>query len=209
MFGAVVSSSSPAVAARCIFARAGVGAACSQNITDPRLGPRMLDLLAKGRDARNALDDVVAEAAHIEYRQLCLVDAAGLGATYSGAETLGRHSTRIGIDCVSAGNLLASEDVPAAMIAAFQARPEIHLGDRLIAALQAAVEAGGEAGPVHSAGLVLVDSVPWNIADLRVDWAEDDPVSELAALWQIYRPQLDDYVQRALDPSKAPGYPAR
>jgi uncharacterized Ntn-hydrolase superfamily protein len=75
--------------------------------------------------------------------------------------------------------------------------------------LQAAVEAGGEAGPVHSAGLVLVDSVPWNIADLRVDWAEDDPVSELAALWQIYRPQLDDYVQRALDPSKAPGYPAR
>jgi uncharacterized Ntn-hydrolase superfamily protein len=105
--------------------------------------------------------------------------------------------------------LLASDDVPAAMVAAFEARPGSHLGDRLIGALQAAVAAGGEAGPVHSAGLVLVRDVPWNVADLRVDWAEDDPVSELAALWEMYRPQLDDYVQRALDPSKAPSYPAR
>lgn len=208
MFGAVVSSSSPAVAARCIFARAGVGAACSQNVTDPRLGPRMLDLLAEGIDARSALDQVVAEAPHIEYRQLCVVDAAGRGAAYSGESALGRHSTGIGTDCVSAGNLLASEDVPGAMVAAFEARPDSHLGDRLIGALQAAVAAGGEAGPVHSSGLVLVQHVPWNVADLRVDWANDDPVSELAVLWEIYRPQLDDYVQRALDPSKAPSYPA-
>jgi uncharacterized Ntn-hydrolase superfamily protein len=209
MFGAVVSSSSPAVAARCIFARAGVGAACSQNITDPRLGPQMLDLLAKGRDAKSALDEVVAKAPHIEFRQLCLVDAGGRGAAYSGAKALGRHSTRVGTDCVAAGNLLASDDVPGAMVAAFEARPDSPLGDRLIAALQAAVAAGGETGPVHSCGLVLVDRVPWNVADLRVDWAEDDPVSELAALWEIYRPQLDDYVQRALDPSKAPSYPLK
>ena len=209
MFGAVVSSSSPAVAARCIFARPGVGAACSQNVTDPRLGPRMLDLLAKGLAARGALDEVVAEAAHIEFRQLCLVGAAGQGAAYSGAKALGRHSSRTGTDCVAAGNLLASEDVPGAMVLAFDARPDSHLGDRLIGALLAAVAAGGEAGPVHSAGLVLVHDVPWNVADLRVDWAEDDPVSELAALWEIYRPQLDDYVQRALDPSKAPSYPVK
>ncbi|GAC1476212.1 MAG: DUF1028 domain-containing protein [Candidatus Dormibacteraceae bacterium] len=209
MFGAVVSSSSPAVAARCIFARPGVGAACSQNVTDPRLGPRMLDLLAKGLPARGALDEVVAEAAHIEFRQLCLVGTAGHGAAYSGAKALGRHSSRIGTDCVAAGNLLAAEDVPGAMVKAFDARPGSHLGDRLIGALQAAVAAGGEAGPVHSAGLVLVHDVPWNVADLRVDWAEYDPVSELAALWEIYRPQLDDYVQRALDPSKAPSYPVK
>jgi len=209
MFGAVVSSSSPAVAARCIFARAGTGAACSQNVTDPRLGPQLLDLLATGRDARSALDEVVAKAPHIEYRQLCLVDASGKGAAYSGAKALGLHGIRIGTDCVSAGNLLANEHVPAAMVAAFEARPESHLGDRLIDALQAAVGAGGEAGPVHSAGLVLVRDVPWNVADLRVDWAEDDPGSELAALWEIYRPQLDDYVQRAIDPSRAPTYPAR
>jgi uncharacterized Ntn-hydrolase superfamily protein len=209
MFGAVVSSSSPAVAARCIFARAGVGAACSQNITDPRLGPQMLDLLAEGTDARSALDAVVARAPHIEYRQLVLIDAAGRGATYSGANTLGMHSTRVGTDCVAAGNLLASEDVPGAMVVAFEAAAAGHLGDRLISALQAGIAAGGEAGPVHSSGLVLVHEVPWNVADLRVDWAEDDPISELVALWEIYRPQLDDYVQRALDPSQAPIYPSR
>jgi uncharacterized Ntn-hydrolase superfamily protein len=168
----------------------------------------MLDLLAKGRDARGALDEVVAKARHIEYRQLCLVDDAGWGAAYSGANTLGRHSSRVGIDCVAAGNLLASEDVPRAMVAAFEGGAARHLGDRLIGALKAGLAAGGEAGPVHSCGLVLVDRVPWNVADLRVDWAEDHPVAELAALWEIYRPQLDDYVQRALDPSKAPGYPA-
>ena len=51
-FGVAVSSSSPAVAARCAFVRAGVGAACSQNITDPRLGDRLLDLLALGCSRR-------------------------------------------------------------------------------------------------------------------------------------------------------------
>jgi uncharacterized Ntn-hydrolase superfamily protein len=209
MLGAVVSSSSPAVAARCIFARAGVGAACSQNITDPRLGPQMLDLLQKGRDAHSALDEVVAKTSDVEYRQLCLVDAAGRGAAYSGAKALGRHRSGIGADCVSAGNLLASDDVPSAMVSAFEARPGDHLGDRLLGALQAGMAAGGETGPVHSCGLVLVDKVSWNVADLRVDWAEDDPIAELATLWEIYRPQLDDYIQRALDPSKSPGYPVR
>lgn len=169
----------------------------------------MLDLLAGGHDAHRALDEVVGKAAHIEYRQLCLVDAQGRAAAYSGAKTLGRHSTRIGTDCAAAGNLLASEDVPAAMVAAFEAGPDSDLGDRLIGALKAAVAAGGEAGPVHSSGLVLVDKVPWNVADLRVDWSEDDPVTELAALWELYRQQLDDYVQRALDPSTAPSYPVR
>lgn len=169
----------------------------------------MLDLLAGGHDAYSALDEVVAKAPHIEYRQLCLVDKEGRAAAYSGAKTLARHSTRIGTDCVAAGNLLASEDVPAAMVAAFEAGPDSHLGERLIRTLQAGLAAGGETGPVHSCGLVLVDEVAWNVADLRVDWAEDDPVTELAALWELYRQQLDDYVQRALDPSTAPSYPVR
>ena len=45
MFGVAVSSSSPAVAARCAYARAGVGGVASQNITDPTLGPRALDMM--------------------------------------------------------------------------------------------------------------------------------------------------------------------
>ena len=65
---------------------------------------------------------------------------------------------------------------------------------------------GGEAGPVHSAGLMLVRDVPWPVADLRLDWAETCPIDALADIWKIYAPQLDAYVQRALDPRDAPRY---
>jgi uncharacterized Ntn-hydrolase superfamily protein len=74
-----------------------------------------------------------------------------------------------------------------------------------MAGLRAAIDAGGEAGPVHSAGLLVTGDVEWPIADLRVDW-HDDPVSELQTVWAVYRPQLQDYVTRALDPTAAPGY---
>ena len=80
------------------------------------------------------------------------------------------------------------------------------LGDRLIAAMRAAVAAGGEEGPVHSAGMKLVDKVSWPVADLRIDWTGDCPIEALARLWEIYQPQLDAYVTRALDPTAAPSY---
>ncbi len=81
-----------------------------------------------------------------------------------------------------------------------------HIGDRLIAAMRAALAAGGEAGPVHSAGMKIVDKVSWPVADLRCDWAEDSPIENIAAVWDVYKPQLDAYVQRALDPRAAPSY---
>jgi uncharacterized Ntn-hydrolase superfamily protein len=206
MFGAAVSSSSPAVAARCPSARAGVGAACSQNVTDPRLGRQLLDFLAAGKDADAALSAVVAKAPNVSYRQLTVIDAEGRVAAYSGAGTLGTFATHLGRDCVAAGNLLASTDVPSAMAAAFEQDVDAHLGDRLVAALRGALAAGGEEGPVRSCGMVLVRDVEWYVADLRVDWSEADPIAELAAVWEVYKPQLDDYVTRALDPTGAPSY---
>ena len=75
--------------------------------------------------------------------------------------------------------------------------------------MQAALDAGGEAGPIHSAGMKLVREVAWPVADLRVDWTEGDPIAELGALWKLYAPQLDAYVTRALDPRQAPSYGVR
>jgi len=205
MFGLAVSSSSPAVAARCAFARAGVGAVASQNITDPALGPWILDLMAGGASAEAAVDQVVASAPHMAFRQLTAIDRAGRTAAFEGAKVLGVHGVAEGRDAIAAGNLLADPGVPVAMVAALE-KARGPLGDRLVAALQAGLAAGGEAGPVHSAGMVLVREVAWPVADLRVDWRETDPIAALAELWQIYKPQLDDYVTRALDPSKAPGF---
>lgn len=72
-------------------------------------------------------------------------------------------------------------------------------------ALQAGLAAGGEAGPVHSAGLKIVDRLDWPLVDLRVDW-HDSPIEALAQAWAVYRPQMAAYVTRALDPTAAPSY---
>jgi uncharacterized Ntn-hydrolase superfamily protein len=205
MLGVVVSSSSPAVAARCAHVRAGVGAAASQNVTNPQLGPRLLDLLEAGARAGEAIETVVASEPYAAHRQLAVVDAAGRTAAFSGERTLGTYATREGPGCVAAGNLLRGVAVVEAMVRAFEASAGEHLGTRLVGALAAGLNAGGEEGPVRSAGLLVAREVAWPVADLRVDW-HDDPIGELARLWELWAPQLDDYVTRALDPSSAPAF---
>jgi uncharacterized Ntn-hydrolase superfamily protein len=202
-FGMVISSSSPAVAARCAHLRAGVGAVASQNITDPALGPLLLDALAQ-RAAAAALAEVVTGRAHIDYRQLLVIDALGRTAIHSGRQVLGAWGEAEGNDCAAGGNLLANPGVPAAMVAGFE-RADGAFGDRLMAALQAGLAAGGEAGPVHSAGLKIVHRLSWPEVDLRVDWS-DDPIGDLQKAWAVYAPQAGAYVQRAQDPSGAPSY---
>lgn len=204
-FGIAVSSSSPCVAARCAHARAGIGVVATQNITDPTLGPRGLDLLGR-LSAPDALILLKREAAYLDYRQIALVDRQGRTASFSGAKTLGVHRAVEGDGVVAAGNLLSSAAVPEAMVAAFAAKAEEDLGDRIVAAMQAALEAGGEEGPVHSAGMLIVDEVSWPVADLRVDWHETDPLGALADLWARWKPQASDYVMRALNPASAPAY---
>ncbi|MGL6212048.1 MAG: DUF1028 domain-containing protein [Paracoccaceae bacterium] len=204
-FGMVIASSSPAVAARCAHARAGVGVAASQNITDPDLGPALLDAMAGGT-ARDAMGEVVARARFAEYRQLMCVDALGRTAWHSGENTLGVWGVAEGRGTIAGGNLLAHEEVPSAMVARFEAAPG-PLGDRLVAALLAGVAAGGEAGPVHSAGLLMVGTAAWPIASLRCDWDDAaDPVGRVARAWAVYAPQMDAYLQRARDPRAAPSY---
>ncbi len=205
MFGLAISSSSPAVAARCSFARAGVGAVASQNVTDPSLGPLTLDLLESGMSAREAIAEVRRRSQFMDYRQVLAVDRDGGAAIHSGAKALGLWAEAWGENVAAGGNLLADSEVPQAMVDAFQAATG-HLGDRLLAALKAGLAAGGEAGPVHSAGLKIVDKVSWPIADLRCDWTEDCPIEALATAWTIYKPQMGAYIQRALDPREAPSY---
>ncbi|MDB5664019.1 DUF1028 domain-containing protein [Cypionkella sp.] len=203
-FGIVISSSSPAVAARCAHTRAGVGAVASQNITDPALGPLLLGELAKAKAADQALSEVIQNRQHIDYRQLLVIDATGKTAVHSGTQVLGTWAAAQGIDCAAGGNLLANPRVPQAMISAFQST-QGHLGDRLIAALTAGLAAGGEAGPVHSAGMKISDKLDWPLVDLRIDWS-DTPIQDLEIAWAIYRPQMAAYVQRAQDPTQAPSY---
>jgi uncharacterized Ntn-hydrolase superfamily protein len=204
--GIAISSSSIAVGARCPWARAGVGVVASQNITLPALGPRILDLLENGQIEPSA---AVQQALDLDnwrqYRQVTVIDSQGRTAFFSGKEALGTHNAVAGRQCVAAGNLLAGAHVIHAMVEAFESA-QGGLADRLLAAMHGAMKAGGEAGPVHSAALKVVGEVAWPIVDLRVDWADSDPIGRLDSLWQAYRPQMQDYLTRALNPTAAPSY---
>ena len=206
IFGVAITTSSICVASRCPWARANVGAVATQNITDPRLGNALLDLLERGFSARQAMRIVTEEVDNIDYRQLSVIDNSGAVAYFSGANVLGINNIAAGVQCVGAGNLLDNTDVPAAMTGSFAANPGLHLADRLLTALEAGLSAGGEKGAVKSAGLLVVSKHPWPLVDLRCDWDDDDPIEKLRALWSRYEPQMNDYMTRATNPSAAPSY---
>ena len=106
---------------------------------------------------------------------------------------------------VSAGNLLAHSAVPWEIVAAFEDSAAEDLGDRVLEAMAAGLAAGGEAGPIRSAGLLLSGEVAWPIADLRIDW-HDAPIAALRDLWEVWEPQMEAYVTRALNPAGAPTF---
>jgi len=205
MLGIAISSSSIAVGARCPWLRAGVGAVSTQNITLPALGPQILALLETGQSPTTAMRQALDSNGYGQFRQVTTIDSQGATAHFTGSEALGIHHAQAGEQCVAAGNLLASPLVIEVMVRTFE-ESEGALPDRLLAAMHAAMKAGGEAGPVHSAALSMVGDLTWPVVDLRVDWSDQDPIGELDRLWRAYQPQMNDYIVRALDPTKAPRY---
>ncbi len=206
MFGVAITTSSICVGARCPHARAGVGAVATQNVTDPTLGPKVLDAIAAGMSADKAVAAVSGAAPFAEYRQLLAVDANGVTGHFTGAKILGTNRVSPGDHCIAAGNLLSSTAVPEAMAGTFARQADQHLAERLLRALEAGVAAGGEEGPVHSAALIVVHEQPFPLVDLRCDWDDEDPIAKLRALWTAYQGEMHAYLDRALNPTAAPSY---
>jgi uncharacterized Ntn-hydrolase superfamily protein len=204
-FGAVVTTSAVGVGARVPFARAGIGAVLTQHRTDPRLGPLGLDLLSRGFTAQQTIDAIAAATPHRHWRQLAVIDAQGRTAHFDGANVRPAISVTHGRDCVGAGNILRNEDVAPAMVASFEATLNLPLATRLVRAIQAGEDAGGETAAVVSASLLVVHTEPFPFVDLRVD-AHEKPLTELARLWALYEPTAEDYVRRAVDPDFAATY---
>ena len=205
-FGVAITTSSIAVGARCPHARAGVGAVATQNVTDPNLGPMLLDLMAQGLSASDSIQTLIKDRPHIEYRQLTAVDRAGNSASWSGKNILGTHAVSEQRDCVAAGNLLKSASLATVMTDAFAANADQHLAERLLRSLEAGLASGGEEGPVHSAALIVYHEQAFPLVNLRVDWDDENPIRTLRKLWEDYKPQMGAYLQRAIDPTQAPSY---
>lgn len=115
------------------------------------------------------------------------------------------HAAAQGETVCAIGNILRYEAIPQAMADAFSRHPEEHLAERLLQALEAGLASGGERKQVKSVALLVVHEQPFPLVDLRVE-LHPQPLIELRFLWELYRPQADLYVKRALDPDSVP-YP--
>lgn len=206
MTGVAITTSSIAVGSRCPHVRTDAGAVTTQNITDPSLGPAVLDLMQAGKNAQEAIDTVMHNRPHADYRQIAAIDLNGMTGSFTGKKILGTNAVASGTDCIGAGNLLSNASVPAAMVASFESNHALHLADRLLTALQAGIDSGGEEGPTHSAALLVAHEHSWPLVDLRVDWSDSCPGMVLRNLWDNYEPQMQPYLLRAVNPAAAPSY---
>ncbi|MCX7355928.1 MAG: DUF1028 domain-containing protein [Alphaproteobacteria bacterium] len=188
MFGISIATSSIAVGNRCPWARASMGAVLTQHRTDIRLGPIGLDHLSKGLSARQTVDALVAGSEFPDLRQIGVIDREG----NSGYE---------GKNCVSVGNAIANTDVPRGMVEAYEkaTAEKLPFAERLLAAVDGGLAAGGETKPIMAAALLIVGTHSWPLVDLRVDW-QTEPEKALRALWRQYEPQLDMFVTQVLRP---------
>jgi len=203
--GVATSTSDVAVGARVPWLRSGVGAVVTQHRTDPRLGPRMLDLMARGASAGEALEGARHSTLHAEWRQLAAIGPTGAGVAWTGAHVDPAGVSLVsGPDHVVAGNILVGPQVGAAASRAFTDGAGLELGERLVRALEAGLAAGGEPDPLRSACLRVHGRESFPLVDLRVD-EHPDPLVELRRLWELYAPAAGEYVSRALDPDAARG----
>jgi uncharacterized Ntn-hydrolase superfamily protein len=166
------------------WVRAGVGAVATQSVADPSYGPRVLDLLASGASAVEALASLVADDAQRDYRQVAAVDASGVVAAHTGALCIRHAGHEVGDGWSVQANIMRSDDVVPAMAgAALSGGPT--LADRLLAVLEAAETAGGDLRGSQSAAILVVGDGPVLDIDLRVE-DHPDPIGELRRLFDLH-----------------------
>lgn len=203
-FGVALATSSIGAGGRCPHVRPGVGAVLTQARTDPRLGPVGLDLLSAGKSAADTIAGILASTPHGSWRQVAAITAAGDVAHATGSD-VARPADGMALDgAVVIGNWVKSEAVIAAIAAGFEADRPADLADRLIQALESGEEEGGELDPLQSAAVIVCDpGFPFPIVDLRVDLSPN-PIDDLRVAWEQWDRVMDGYIERAMDPARAP-----
>lgn len=189
--GIAVQSKFFAVGAVVPWAEAGVGAVATQSWANTTYGPRGLELLKIGLSAQQTLDHLLRDDSGRETRQVGIVDASGNVANHTGEECHDWAGAISGKNYTAQGNILAGEDVVKAMGKTFE-ETEGELADKLIAALSAGQEKGGDKRGQQSAALLVVrknggyGGFNDRYIDLRVDDAEE-PIQELHRLLDIHK----------------------
>ncbi len=194
--GIATATRSLAVGARVPFVRPRLGAVAIMAIADTRLGPLAGRLLEMGYKAPAVVEQLVAADPYHEYRQLGVIDADGFAAARTGAMNRDWAGHHCHDDFIALGNVLQGEHILEAIEAGFA--PDGELEERLLRALEAGRDAGGQKGGQNSAALLVYDDKDFARVDLRVD-AHDEPVAELRRVFEVFKPAIDYYSHRQLD----------
>lgn len=188
--GAAVSTARLAVGNRVLHVEHNVGAIATQANTNPLLAKEALQRLQNGVTAKDALDAVLQADEKRDERQLSIIDAKGNVAAFTGTKPDDYKNHIIGKDFIVAGNILVGKETLEAMASAFDAVKGT-LADRVMAALEAGQQAGGDRRGKISAAIVVVNQAPSSNGyakniDLRID-SSKDPVAELRVLYDAYK----------------------
>lgn len=194
MLGVATSSKALAAGALVPYCKAAVGAIASQSFVNPYLGIDGLQLLEQGLPAERAIERLINADPGRELRQVAIVDKNGRVAAHTGARCIPWAGHVSGAGYVCLGNILVSERVIQEMAKAFERSIGEELPERLMRALEAGQEAGGDRRGRQSAGLMVVSAEEYPLCDLRVD-DHEDPVAELRRVFEVYKREEVPYLQ--------------
>ena len=200
-FGVGIATLSPAVGGRCPHFAPNFGVVLTMAYTDPRLGFLGTDLLRMSYSAPKVLKELEASDANIEHRQLCVIDRDGNAVARDGARDNKWCGAHTETNLVAMGNNLTSERTVTAMHETYKALANETLEERLLRAIEAGRDAGGQNGGQLSAALVSYGTKVYPYINLRVD-VHEEPIGELRRVYEAFRPYITYYYERPSDPEK-------
>ncbi len=194
MLGVAISTARPGVGGLTVYVKAGVGAIASKAAVNPYLGIDGLTYLEQGLSVEEVMDKVRSEDPEDEKRQFAIVDHNGNAAAYTGSDTVPWAGHYVGDQFVVSGNMLVGKETIDAMKETFEATAGDYFPERLLAALAAGQEAGGDKRGKQSAALYVAHKHEYPLVDLRVD-EHQDPVTELQRVYDVWKKELLPYVE--------------
>jgi uncharacterized Ntn-hydrolase superfamily protein len=196
--GIGIATSSPAVMSRCVNVSRD-GAVAFQSVPDPRLGALGLRLIEAGWWPQKVVDELVATDKWPGKRQIGIVNGDGHAAAFTGKNNVAWAGHIVGDNHVATGNVLAGPEVAQAMSEEFLAGEKLDIEERLLRAIEAGRDAGGQEEGQTSAGMLVFGRETCSRCDLRVDVSEE-PIAELRRVYNWYKPLITYYEERGRNP---------
>ena len=196
--GTAMATSSPAVGNRCAFVAAN-GAVAFQCVAEPRLGSLGLRLLQLGYSADKVVRELLDTDDASPLRQIGIVDEDGRAAAFTGERNMDWCGHRIGQGYVAMGNIISSQHVVDAIAEEYEASSSLVFEDRLVRAIEAGRDAGGQEEGQTSASILTYGRDSYSRCDLRVD-VHEEPIGELRRVYDWYAPLVPYFEERARNP---------